>query len=163
MAVWRFVKQLHLWQLLRVIGLVLQYPLYGIPTLRATKRTMIICNLWYQKEHHKNGKANAFRHALWNVLIGQNVFKLTKNEEKSMIWTQKITGLHEKLAPNEPLAEAMDLHNNKVGRRYFGDLKDASEEKIVTFLIQKASEAKKINQIKEVKDHDTDLVYLSEK
>ncbi len=157
-----FAKQVSMWQLLRLTGLMLLKPLYIIPTLRATKRTMAICNSLYEKEHHSNRKANAFRHALWNVLICQNIFKMTKNEEKSMIWARKVTNLHEKLAPNAPLAMAMDLHNNEVGRMYLGSLKNSSEEEIITFLQENTQKAKKVLEIKAILDHKNDLVYLSE-
>lgn len=39
--------------------------------------------------------------------------------KKSLIWTEKITNLHEELFPNEELQTKMDLHNNEIGRQYF--------------------------------------------
>ncbi len=97
--------------------MLLRRPLLVYPTWKATKQTLEICDSIYGKAHHKNGKANAFRHALWNVLICQKTLKITKNKDKSAFWAQKVTHLHEKLTKNEILDTAMDLHNNAVGDR----------------------------------------------
>ncbi len=123
---------------------------------------MIICDLHYGKAHHKNGKANAFRHALWNILICQTTFRITKNKEKSIAWTQKITDLHEKLAPNKPIETEMDLHNNEIGRKYFLNLAMSFEEEMISFLKENTQKAKKVTDIKEILDHKDKLVYLLE-
>ncbi len=162
MTIWGLARQFSFKQLFRLSLLVLQKPFFINPTLKATRRTMSICNSLYANSHHKNGRANAFRHALWNILICQNVFKITQNEEKSLIWTQKITDLHEKLIPNEPLAELMDLHNNEIGRKHFSLLKNNSEERIISFLKECAVKAKKISEIEEAKNYKNDLVYILE-
>ncbi len=162
MNIWSLAKQFNSKQLFRLSLLVLQRPLFINPTVKATRKTLSICNSLYANDHHKNGKSNAFRHALWNVLICQNIFKMTKNEEKSLIWAQKVTDLHEKLMPNAPLAEAMDLHNNKIGRLHFETLKSGSIEEIVTFLNGITENAKKISEIKEIENCKNDLVYLLE-
>ncbi|WP_299433877.1 hypothetical protein [uncultured Aquimarina sp.] len=156
------IRRFSVRQLFRLSGLLFRHPWYIIPTLRATKKTMIICDSLFGKAHHKNGKANAFRHALWNVLICQKTFIHSKNEEKSIVWTQKITDLHEKLAPNEAIAEAMDLHNNRLGRLYFKSLNSASEEETVAFLKEKTKSANLVKDIKEIKEFHDDLVYLSD-
>ncbi len=162
MNAWSLVKQFSYKQLFKLSLLALQKPLYINPTLRATRQTISICNSHYKDRHHKNGKANAFRHALWNIMICQSVFKINKNEAKSLNWAKKITDLHEKLMPNEPLAEAMDLHNNKIGRLHFETVKSGSIEEIVTFLNGITENAKKISEIKEIENYKNDLVYLLE-
>ncbi|GAA4279359.1 DUF6973 domain-containing protein [Aquimarina mytili] len=162
MRVWSVLKKLSLKEFFQLAGLMLQNPLYILPTLKATKLTLEICNASYADTHHLHGKANAFRHALWNVLICQKTFKITKNDEKSIIWAQKVTDLHEELAPNEPLEKAMDLHNNQIGRFYFASIKGSSEEEIILFLKEKAQKGKKIIEIKDILDHQSNLVYLSE-
>lgn len=162
MNIWRHVRGLSFRQIFRLSWIALQNPLLIFPTLKATKKTMVICDRLYGKVHHKNGKANAFRHGLWNVLICNSTFRITKNKEKSKIWTQKITDLHEKLAPNEPLDTAMDLHNNEIGRQYFLKLNTRSEEEIISFLKVHTQKAKKIKDIKTILDHKNELIYLSE-
>ncbi|WP_103863852.1 hypothetical protein [Aquimarina sp. I32.4] len=161
MNVWGLVKQLSFRQFYRLAKTMLQNPLFIYPTLIATRRTMIICDQLFGKEHHGNGKANAFRHALWNVLICKSVLYKTKSKEKSVDWAQKITDMHEELAPNEPIATAMDLHNNKIGRDVF--LKQDvcfEEEKVITLLQEQLQNAKVIKEINEVSVYTNDLVYL---
>lgn len=162
MNIWGFVKQLNFWQLFRLARILIQTPLFIYPTLQATKKTLAICDALYKKEHHRNGKANAFRHALWNILICFAIFRRTNNKEKSVSWTKKITDLHEELAPNSPIEKAMDLHNNKIGRRYFIKLMNKSEEEIVAFLKQNTPKAKKITDIKEISNPKNNLVFLEE-
>ena len=84
----------------------------------------------FGSRHHKSNKANAFRHALWNVLICQKTLKKTNNREKSVIWTKKVTDLYEKVTQNEFLDQLMDLHNNEIGRTLFLDLFDKNEATI---------------------------------
>ncbi|GGX11535.1 DUF6973 domain-containing protein [Aquimarina muelleri] len=157
-----FVKQLNFWQLFRLAKILIQNPLFIYPTLQATRKTLVICDALYKKEHHRNGKANAFRHALWNIWICLAIFKRTNNKEKSTNWAKKITDLHEKLAPNSAIEKEMDLHNNKIGRQYFFNLSTTSEEEIVAFLKQNTQKAKRITDLKEISNHKNNLVYLLE-
>ena len=73
----------------------------------------------YIKKHYLNGRANAFRHALWNYLIAKNCSEWSKNKGKVLEWTKNITDWHEFAFPNRKLARKMDLHNNEIGRRLF--------------------------------------------
>lgn len=162
MKIRNIIRRFSFVQLFRLSGLLFQNPWFIIPTLKATKKTMIICDSLFGKAHHKNGKANAFRHALWNVLICQKTFIHSGNEEKSIIWAQKITDLHEKLAPNKAIDEAMDLHNNRLGRLYFKDLTSASEEETIVFLEEKTKSAILIRDMEEIKEFYDNLIFLSE-
>jgi len=74
--------------------------------------------------------------------------------------TQKITDLHERLAPNTPLENAMDLHNNEVGRLYFNILKNKTLEETVTFLKGITTKAKQILDIKKMHKYSDNLVYI---
>ncbi len=156
------IRHLSKKELFVLSTLMLRHPFYIFPTLNATKQTLILCDQHYKKNHHKNGKGNAFRHALWNVLICRNVFKINKNVKKSISWAQKITDLHERLAPNEPLEKTMDLHNNEVGRFHFNAIKTMSLEEQLDFLKNITENAKRISEINEVKNHKNDLVFISE-
>ncbi len=162
MNVWSVLQRLSLREFFQLTGLMLRNPLFIVPTLKATKVTIEICKTMYRDTHHLHGQANAFRHALWNVLICRKTFKITKNVDKSIIWSKKVTNLHEELAPNKPLEKAMDLHNNKIGRMFFKTLKDSSEDEIIVFLQERAQNGKKIIQIEDILDHQSHLVYLSE-
>ena len=156
------IRRFDFRQLFTIAGLVIQKPLYIIPTLLATKRTIHICNSVYGDEHHLHGRANAFRHALWNILICKEVFKISSNETKSVLWAKKITDLHEKLAPNEALEKAMDLHNNELGRIYFEKLTIASEKEVIAFLQKQAGMAVIIDNLEQIALFRDSMVYISE-
>ena len=123
---------------------------------------MEVCDSLYGKAHHKDGIENAFRHALWNVLICQKTLKITKNEEKSAFWARKVTNLHEKLAKNEVLETAMDLHNNAVGRIQFLEILDQNSAKTVDFIQKSLKNAKKVGEIEEIENYTNELVYITE-
>ncbi|WP_432412195.1 DUF6973 domain-containing protein [Rasiella sp. SM2506] len=162
MKIWARIKKLSFPQLWQFSVLFLKHPLLIIPTLQATKRTFQICDTLYGKEHHKSNKANAFRHALWNVLLCKNSMKRFKNKQKSVFWAQNITDLYEKVTQNEVLEEAMDLHNNTIGRICFLNFLDQNEEEIVTFLQNKAENSQKVEKLNAFKKHQNQLVYLLE-
>src|SRR5690554_708867 len=98
------LKFSKLWRLL-LLGA--KNPLLVFPTNRATIRTVEICNRIYGSSHHGDNRANAFRHALWNILVAKQVFKIVKTEERAISWAEKITTLHEILMPNAPLETEM--------------------------------------------------------
>ena len=160
MNIWKRIWQLNLTQLFQLIGVLILKPLYVFPTLKATRQTLKICDSLYGKEHYKNTAANAFRHALWNILICKKVFQIQKKEEKALDWVKKITDLHEKLVPNKTLETAMDLHNNKVGRIIFKENPTFSEEKFIGVLQGKVKSAKKIKSISELKGLNEELVFI---
>ncbi len=131
-----------------------------MPTLKATKQTFQICDELFGNEHHKSNKANAFRHALWNVLICQKSFKRLKNKQKSVFWAQKVTDLYEKVTQNKQMDEAMDLHNNIVGRICFLNFLNKNEAEMITFLQNKAKNAKKVENLEDLEKNFNQLVYL---
>ncbi len=114
----------------------------------------------YGSKHHLGNPANAFRHALWVILITKKCLKWKSNEQKAKAWAKQFTDWHEDFSPNEALERAMDLHNNTMGLRYFEQIKDKNEAETVSFLKQKASEAVKILTVEEVKSIEDKLVYI---
>lgn len=148
-----------MWQL---SALFLKHPLLIVPTLKATQQTFSVCNELYGNEHHKSNIANAFRHALWNLLICKKSQKNLKSKQKSVFWAQKVTTLYEKVTRNSALDEAMDLHNNAIGRLCFFKLLEENEAKMVEYLQKKTETAKKVSTIEEMLKLKLDLVYLEE-
>ena len=55
-----------------------------------------------------DGPPDAFRHTYWNARLTQRF---------GQDWTRRFTTAHERLPSSDPVAVAMDLHNNEVGRR----------------------------------------------
>lgn len=142
--------------------LCLKHPLLILPTLKATKQTFQVCNELFGNEHQKSNKANAFRHALWNVLICKKSMKSLKNKQKSVFWGQKVTDLYEKVTQNEPLDEAMDLHNNAIGRMCFLNYLGKNEEEMVVFLQNRAKNAIKITYSSNLNLIANQMVYIED-
>ena len=113
MSIWKVIKSLKYKQLKSAFFLFLKKPLFVYPTLKATVTSYKISQKEFPKTHYLNGKANAFRHALWNIIICNECNKWVINIEKAVSWAKTITDWHEELSPNKPLDKAMDLHNNK--------------------------------------------------
>lgn len=163
MNIWLRIKQLSISQLAQLGFLFLKNPFKIIPTIYATKRTMAICDSLFGNTHHKGNKANAFRHALWNILICKEVLKKSKTTEKTLNWTQKVTNLYEKVTQNALLDKKMDLHNNKIGQNFFLKVLDKNEAEIIQFLQYKAENAQKITLIEDLETATNQLVYLEQK
>lgn len=131
-----------------------------IPTVNATKETFLICNKRYENGHSKSNKGNAFRHALWNVLIAKESLEKTKNDKKSANWAQKVTDLYEKVTQNSILDEQMDLHNNAIGRDLFLKFPKKSKTEITDIIYKKSTKAIKIQSVQELENLTQDMVYL---
>lgn len=144
----------QIWVLIKVL---IARPLFIIPTYKATRKTIAICNEKFGKEHYKDTRANAFRHALWNFLLCKKCFAVCKSVEKAMYWSEKVTNLHELLSPNAAIARKMDLHNNFIGRNLFLQNPDMDIIPKLEGMMQKAL---KLNSVEEIKNAGTKLVFI---
>ena len=139
MSPWQTLRRVNAKNLWKVALLALKNPLFIWPTLKATRETVNLSYHYYQRKHHENGPANAFRHALWNYLITKKCAKWSKNKEKVLRWAKDITDWHEHAFPNREFAKKMDLHNNAVGRQLY--LKHPEQEApYVVQLLQKMTD-----------------------
>lgn len=161
MAVWARIKNMNFKELFSVSKVFIRKPRYIFPTYRATVQTIKICDELYAKEHHNNGKENAFRHALWNYLICKKCYSISGSAEVVRNWSDHITGLHEKLSPNRKLAKAMDLRNNRIGQQIFKG-KENSIEDIISLLQQKMQQAVKISKERMPESIQNELVYIED-
>jgi len=159
--IWKVIRGLNFRKLFRLAGISIRNPLLVYPTIKATKRTVVICEKLYKKAHHGHGPENAFRHALWNVLIAKDTLAITANKEKSVDWAAKFTDLHEELSPNNVLEKAMDLHNNQTGRQFFLKNPNASDDEIINSLISYASKAILITSENELINYPGQLVCIA--
>lgn len=159
---WKTIKRLNFAQLLKLTGITLQSPIRMLKTAMATKRCMQICNREFGQTHHLHNRANAIRHALWNILILKKLYGSRSNMVSILKWTEKITSWHEDFSVNAPLERAMDLHNNAVGRIWFSEFKMMNEKEIVDQLKQRAASARQIENVNQTKTSFGRLVFLSE-
>jgi len=162
MKLWPRIKQLSVGQLWKFFVLFLKHPRFIIPSWKATQHTFELCNTRFGNTHHGVNKANAFRHALWNVSLCRNVYKLNQNKQKSVFWAQKVTDLYEKVTQNSGLDDDMDLHNNAMGRAAFLNTLGQNESEIITYLLEKSEKAIKIEHLDQIAEAKNQMVYISE-
>lgn len=74
-----------------------------------------------------DGHSDAFRHAYWNAML-TNRF--------GPEWTEQYTTAHERGGTNAASAEAMDLHNNEVGRRIAAEHPGAGPDELAGLVEQ---------------------------
>jgi hypothetical protein len=129
-------------------------------TAKATYFTVRIAQKKFPDIHDEHNKANAFRHALWNLLIAKESAKFSSDLKAVLNWTKRITDWHEEFSPNKEMAKLMDLHNNKFGRNQFLVLKEKSIETIITTLKYELLNAVQVQQKSEFKNFENQLVYL---
>lgn len=162
MNLFAIVKRVDFKNILNGIFIGLSRPHFILPTIKATKDCISISTKNYGKLHHKNGPANAFRHAFWNYLIAKRCFKWQKNEKTVLAWAKKVTDWHEDSFPNKQLPKAMDLHNNEVGRFIFEQHSKKSEQEIVKLLKQMALESIKIDDNSTLSQYKNRMVHILE-
>lgn len=155
------IASLDLKETVILLGIFFKNPSYLLPSYRATRETIKICNRCYGSLHHRDNRTNAFRHALWNYLLCKYCFAVSGSVDYAVSWSKKLTDLHERLSPNKSLAKAMDLHNNKVGRELFRSNFDQKED-ILPLLQEMTREAVKVKSLAEIERHQQKLVFIEE-
>ena len=162
MNVFKTLKRIRFNQLVKLVGLSLKNMRFVLPTIMATKRCMAAATTHFGRQHYRNGPANAFRHALWNVLIAKYCKKVSSNTQKALNWTKTITDWHEETFFSKMLAMKMDVHNNQVGRMlYLANPLDAEAE-FINRLIQLSKDACKIQAGTAMEPLKNQLVYITE-
>ena len=150
---WSVLGRVRVKSLAHAVFLGMGHPLFLGPTIKATRACVRISTAHYGKLHHRNGPANAFRHALWNYLIGKACAPWSSREERAIAWAERITLWHEESFPNKEPARRMDLHNNAVGRAILQEQRDQSQEEVIRLLMEMTERSVLI-------DRDTDLTEL---
>ena len=152
------LKSMSFAQLFKLATLFIAHPGYVFLTARASKKAMHLATQVYGNTHHKSNRGNAFRHALWTVLLGQEVYRKSDNLEKAKNWAKQFTNLHEEIFVNNQLDRAMDLHNNNFGIQKLKELVTSTETETLEFLKTEAEKAIQITQAEETKQHPLNLV-----
>lgn len=162
MSIWKIIKSLDLKQLWTFFQWFLKHPLFMFATAKATFSTVRISQKEFPDIYDQHNKANAFRHALWNLLIAKESAKFSSDLEAILNWTKSITDWHEEFSPNKELAKLMDLHNNKIGRKRFLEHGKQSKYKITIILKAELYAAVLVKNSSDFKDFKNQLVYLQE-
>lgn len=160
MSFWRIIKGLNFKQLRSLFAWFIRHPLLMMSTVQATLKTFKISQKEFPHIHGKHNKANAFRHALWNVLIAKACARFSNNTQLVLNWTKRITDWHEEFSPNEKLAAAMDFHNNKIGREMYPLLHSKSAEEITAAIKLELKEAVRVSSVSVLGRYPQQMVYL---
>lgn len=166
MTFWKLIRSLKFAQLKSIGILFFKRPLFVLPTIRATFISYNTTEKLFPKTHHLTGKANAFRHALWNMVICNECVKWKNDIDKAVTWAKITTDWHEEFSPNKALARAMDLHNNEVGRCLFLDLYNGQNKlksnHLINYLQEKLNSSVKIKSEDDIKAYTKLLVYITD-
>ena len=155
------LKSMSFAQLFKLATLFIAHPGYVFLTARASKKAMHLATQVYGNTHHKSNRGNAFRHALWTVLLGQEVYRKSDNLEKAKNWAKQFTDLHEQLFVNRKADRTMDLHNNSFGIQALRLFAAKPQEEAVMFLQEAAKNAVQIRNAKDAEAYPNKLIYLS--
>lgn len=105
------------------IALLAVHPWQIVPTENATTAASAEALARFPGQNPGLTRVDAFRHAYWNCLIA----KYAVGDKNKLNWAKLFTDAHENGSPSEiPYDNEMDLHNNGVGRTYFGSVSSES-------------------------------------
>lgn len=147
-----------------MVRALLSKPQLILPTAWATIQSIVYSENYFYEAHGGRGIANAFRHAAWNLLIAKNASFYT-NEQSAVEWAEFITDMHEECFPNEAFDNQMDLHNNRVGREVFRELRAKNMKttrEMMQFLKEKSKSGVGLTDEPEFANHPNEMVYYLE-
>lgn len=140
-----------------------------------TQKAVNLATQYTTEKHGKSGhrdKSDAFRHAIWNVLIA----KYTDGNKKDRVeWARKFTNAHESGSPaptDNSLDNLMDYHNNGVGRSYWNSnvsesgilwwykINIPSDTTIKNAIYNKSQNATYCDTTAKIKNSSNKLVYI---
>jgi hypothetical protein len=147
-----------------MVNALLSKPLLLLPTVWATVQSIMYAEKYFYEAHGGRGIANAFRHSAWNLLIAKNASFFT-SEEKAIQWAKFTTDMHEECFPNDAFDNQMDLHNNRIGREIFAELrsKDIKKTKeMMDYLFRKSKSGVGLTDEQEFVNYPKEMVYYAE-
>jgi len=160
MLVWDVIKGVRFRQLKSLLLLLFKHPFFFISTIKATFDVLRISQKEFPNTHGFHNKANAFRHALWNVFIAKQCSLFSRKSHKVILWTKEFTDWHEEFSPNEDLPRLMDLHNNCIGRELFLKTPKNTHKQWISLMKEQLHYAVQIVSAEEVANFPRQLVYL---
>jgi len=86
MLLWNIIKGVRFRQLKSVLVFLFKHPIFMVSTIIATFDVVRISQKEFPDTHGFHNKANAFRHALWNIFIA----KIIILEENCFLKLQKV-------------------------------------------------------------------------
>ena len=160
MLLWNIIKGVRFRQLKSVLVFLFKHPIFMVSTIIATFNVVRISQKEFPDTHGFHNKANAFRHALWNIFIAKQCSLFSKKSYEVILWTKEFTDWHEDFSPNEALPRIMDLHNNCIGRELFLKTPKSTQNQWVILLKEQLEYAVQIVSVEDVENYPRQLVYL---
>lgn len=158
------------------------HPALASPIKKATEESISLTASNYPNISAYQNKADAFRHAIWNVLIckyiGEDKNEISDCTERAEDFTTKHeTGADKPSTMTDEawkLDQQMDLHNNAQGRKYFESVawivkegwfkvkrvRAPSVDELVTGIKNKLNSARKISTATDTSKYPSNLVYI---
>ncbi|MDR0371139.1 MAG: hypothetical protein LBH80_04725 [Prevotellaceae bacterium] len=160
------------------------HPALVSPIRKASDKADSLTKSNYPESKRVSDKADAFRHALWNVLIckyigeDKNKNAISDCTERAEDFTNRhVTGAEKPSSMTDAfweLDKKMDLHNNIQGRKYFESVawiekvgvfkvkrvRAPSEDVIVIAIKNKVNSARKISTLSDTSKYPNNLVYI---
>ena len=160
MLLWNIIKGVRFRQLKSVLVFLFTHPIFMVSTIIATFDVVRISQKEFPDTHGFHNKANAFRHALWNIFIANQCSLFSRKSHEVILWTKEFTDWHEDFSPNEELSRIMDLHNNYIGRELFIKTTKSTHKQWVILMKEQLHKAVQIVSVEDVVKYPSQLVYL---
>jgi hypothetical protein len=160
MQVWDVIKGVRFRQLKSLLLFLIKHPIFMVSTIIATFDVVRVSQKEFPDTHGFHNKANAFRHALWNIFIAKQCALFSRKSHEVISWTKKFTDWHEDFSPNEELSRIMDLHNNYIGRELFLKTPKSTHKQWVILMKEQLHKAVQIVSVEDVVNYPSQLVYL---
>ena len=160
MLLWNIIKGVRFRLMKSVLVFLFKHPIFMVSTIIATFDVVRISQKEFPDTHGFHNKANAFRHALWNIFIAKQCALFSRNSHEVILWTKEFTDWYEDFSYNEELARIMDLHNNYIGRELFLKTPEKTHYQWVILMKEQLHKAVQIVSVEDVVNYPSQLVYL---
>jgi len=160
MLLWNIIKGVRFRLMKSVLVFLFKHPIFMVSTIIATFNVVRISQKEFPDTHGFHNKANAFRHALWNIFIAKQCSLFSRKSHEVILWTKEFTDWHEDFSPNEELSRIMDLHNNYIGRELFLKTPKSTHKQWVTLMKEQLHKPVQIVSVEDVVNYPSQLVYL---
>ena len=160
MLLWNIIKEVCFRQLKSVLVFLFKHPIFMVSTIIATFNVVRVSQKEFPNTHGFHNKANAFRHALWNIFIANQCSLFSRKSHEVILWTKEFTDWHEDFSPNEELSRIMDLHNNYIGRELFLKTPKSTHKQWLILMKEQLHKAVQIVSVEDVVNYPSQLVYL---
>ena len=160
MLLWNIIKGVRFRLMKSVLVFLFKHPIFMVSTIIATFNVVRISQKEFPDTHGFHNKANAFRHALWNIFIAKQCALFSRNSHEVILWTKEFTDWHEDFSYNDELARIMDLHNNYIGRELFLKTPEKTHYQWVILMKEQLHKAVQIVSVEDVVNYPSQLVYL---